>query len=182
MTPAREGANSLDRRGQSRRAAASARLRNVRWHYRDPSLVWLFPSSYALHILEEWFGGFPEWTATVAGSPLPREAFIVINVVAFAAMILATRAAIQRESHGWMGIAIATVLLVNALVHILGSILTGSYSPGLVTGVVLYLPLAQLALMRAWNQAGNGMFGMGVAAGLGIHALVVAIAYAVSTR
>jgi hypothetical protein len=152
----------------------------MRWHYRDPLLVWLLPLSYAFHILEEWFGGFPEWLAVVTGSALPRGAFIVINAVAFAAMLLATRAATRRESNGWMGIAIATILLVNGIAHILGSLVTGTYAPGLFTGVVLYLPLAQLVLLRAWSQADSAMFSRGVASGMILHALVFVTAYAAS--
>ena len=144
----------------------------MRWHYRDRLLVWLLPLAYACHILEEWFGGFPEWLAVIVGSALPRPAFVVINTAAMAAMILAARAATQRESRGWMAIAIATILLVNGLAHILASVVTGTYSPGLVTSVVLYLPLAQLALLRAWSQADGAMFGRGVAAGLALHAFV----------
>jgi hypothetical protein len=158
------------------------RLLDVRWHYRDPLLVWLLPLSYAIHILEEWFGGFPEWIVIVIGSPLPRSAFVVINAVSFAAMILATRATTRRESNGWMGIAIATILLVNGIAHILGSLVTSTYSPGLLTGTILYVPLAQLALLRAWSQAEDGMFGKGVMTGIALHALVVAVAYAISLR
>jgi hypothetical protein len=170
---------SLD---EQSRGTASGRLLDVRWHYRDPLLVWLLPVSYALHVLEEWFGGFPEWTAIVVGSPLPRGAFVVINAVAFAAMILATRATTRRESNGWMGIAIATILLVNGIAHILGSLVTGTYSPGLLTGTILYLPLAQLTLLRAWAQTEGAMFGKGVMTGIALHALVVVVAYTVSLR
>jgi hypothetical protein len=152
----------------------------VRWHYRDPALAWLLPGAYALHLLEEWVGGFPEWVALVAGGELPRAGFLAINAVAFAAMLMATRAAVAREVNGWMGIAIASILFVNALAHVAGSLVTRSYSPGLVTGVVLYLPLSALVLMRAWLQATPGAFARGVAAGLVVHALVVAIAYALA--
>ena len=154
--------------------------RRVRWHYRDAPLVWLFPLSFALHIGEEWFGGFPEWTARVAGSELPRAAFLGINAMAMLAMLIAVRATVAAEKNGWMGIAIATILVVNGVAHVLGSLITGSYSPGLITGVVLYLPLAQLALMRAWVQAPREMFTRGVMAGLVAHALVVVVAYAVA--
>jgi Protein of unknown function with HXXEE motif len=70
------------------------------------------------------------------------------------------------------------VLLVNGVVHVAGSILTGTYSPGLITGVVLYLPLGQLALIRAWHQAPPRMFLHGVLAGLAAHAVVTATAVA----
>ena len=38
-------------------------------------LAWLLPLSYALHILEEWFGGFRDWIALFVGRrfPLPRS-------------------------------------------------------------------------------------------------------------
>ena len=153
----------------------------MRWHYRDAALVWLFPLSYALHILEEWFGGFPEWVALVAGAALPRPAFIAINVIAMAMMVLAARAAIAHEKWGWTATAIATVLFVNGLAHIIGSLVTRGYSPGLFTGVVLYLPIGQLALWRAWEQAPRSTFVTGVIAGLIAHAVVVAVAYAVAT-
>jgi len=144
----------------------------MRWHYRDPLLVWLLPLAYAVHILEEWFGGFPEWVALFVGAALPRTAFVAINAAAMAAMILAARATTRRESNGWMAIAIATILLVNGFAHILASVFTGTYSPGLVTGVVLYLPLAQLALLRAWSQADKAMFGRGVWTGIALHVLI----------
>jgi hypothetical protein len=149
----------------------------VRWHYRDPLLVWLLPLAYALHILEEWSGGFPEWVGRVVGSPLPRPAFVLINATAVFLMVLATRATTRREANGWMGVAVATILLINGLAHLLGSLATGTYSPGLFTGVVLYLPLASLLLLRAWTQTQEGQFGKGVLAGIALHALVVVVAY-----
>ena len=153
----------------------------MRWHYRDPALVWLFVGAYAAHLVEEFFGGFLEWFGLVAGRPLPQTAFIAINAIALVAMIAAARAATRRESLGWLAIAIATVLLVNGTAHLLGSLAFGSYSPGLITGVVLYLPLGQLALIRAWHQTEPSFFWRGVGAGLVAHAIVVVVALAASS-
>jgi hypothetical protein len=150
------------------------------WHYRDPALVWLLVAAYAAHIVEEWLGGFPEWLRLVGGAPLPRNAFIVINAIAMAAIIAATRAATRRDSLGWLAIAVAALLFVNGVLHILGSVATGAYSPGLVTGVIFYLPLGQLSLMRAWQQAPDGFFARGVLTGLGVHALVSLLAFTLS--
>jgi hypothetical protein len=149
----------------------------VRWHYRDPALLWLLPLAYALHILEEWFAGFPEWVALVVGSPLPRTVFVIINAIAMTAMIAAIRAATAREDYGWMGIAAASILFVNAFAHVLGSVATKSYSPGLISGVVLYLPVAGLVLLRAWSQAQRGAFARGIAVGVAVHAAVFVVAY-----
>jgi hypothetical protein len=87
-------------------------------------------------------------------------------------MIAGAGAAIKREEYGWIATAIATVLFVNAFLHLLGSLATASYSPGLVTGVILYLPLGQLLLLRAWHQTTAPRFWRGVLAGLAAHALV----------
>lgn len=152
----------------------------MRWHYRDALLLWLFPAAYAVHILEEWFGGFPAWLARVSGAPLPWPAFVAINIVGLAVMTAASRAASGREERGWMAVGIATVVLVNAFAHIIGSIVTGSYSPGLFSSVILYLPLGQLALLRAWSQSSSTTLGRGVAAGVGAHAVVSATTVLIS--
>jgi hypothetical protein len=143
--------------------------------------LWLLPAAYVCHLLEEWFGSFPEWMALVIGAPLPRPAFLAINAVALAAALLAVRASVRHEAHGWMAIALATILLTNGVAHLLGSMATGAYAPGLFTGIILYLPLAGLVLLRASTQSRRDVFGRAVAAGLGLHALVVVIAYAAAT-
>jgi hypothetical protein len=150
----------------------------MRWEYRDPALIWLFVPAYLAHVTEEYFGGFPEWFAHIAGNPLPRADFLLINAVALVAITASVYAAAQRESMGWLTIAIATILLVNGVGHALGTIVTRTYSPGLITGVVLYLPLGQLALFRAWDQAPPGFFARGIAAGLAAHVAVTLIALA----
>ena len=148
----------------------------MRWQYNHPLLAWLLVGAYAAHMVEEWFGGFPEWLALVAGAPLPRDAFVAINAVAFLLVIGGTRLATRGAARGWIAIAIAAVLFVNGLLHTLGSVVTGTYSPGLFTSVVLYLPLGGLALLRAWYQAPDGWFARGVVLGLAAHAVVSLLA------
>jgi hypothetical protein len=150
----------------------------MRWQYRDPALAWLFVPAYLAHLAEEYFGGFPEWFGLIAGSPLPRATFLLINAVALMVLIAATRAATRIASRGWLIIAVAALALVNAGGHGLGSIATGAYSPGLITGVVLYLPLGQLTLIRAWHQAEPPFFWRGVIVGIAAQAMVALIALA----
>jgi hypothetical protein len=150
----------------------------MRWEYRDPALIWLFVPAYLAHVTEEYFGGFPEWFAHISGSPLPRADFLLINAVALVLITASVYVAARRESMGWLAIGIATILLVNGVGHALGSIVTGTYSPGLITGVVLYFPLGQLALLRAWDQAPRAILMRGILAGLAAHAAVTLIALA----
>jgi uncharacterized protein with HXXEE motif len=152
----------------------------MRWHYRDPPLLWLLVAAYACHVAEEWFGGFPEWFAVVGGRTLPRDAFVAINAVGLAVMVAATWAAARRDASGWLAIAVASLLFINALAHVAGSIVTRSYSPGLISSVVVYLPLTQLVLVRAWHQVPSPLFWRAVAAGALAHAVVTTIAVAVA--
>ena len=150
----------------------------MRWHYRDAALLWLFSAAYVAHVAEEfWAGpGFPAWFAQIIGRPLPVAAFVSINAVAFALLIAAIIAAIRREDAGWMAVAIATVVTVNGLLHAAGTVVTRTYSPGLITGVVLYLPLGQLLLIRALHQMDPARFSRGVVAGVATHAVVIVVA------
>ena len=153
----------------------------MRWHYRDAGLLWLFAPAFAIHVAEEWFTGFPAWLQRIAGRPLPDTAFLIINAVAMAALMGAIRAATRAERSGWMAVAIATIVLVNTLAHLAGAALTRSYAPGLISAVVLYVPLGSLTMIRAMDQADRVQLGRGIVAGLAIHALVFLLAF-VSTR
>ena len=117
---------------------------------------------------------------------MPRTAFIVINAIGLPCAILA--AGRKRASpsgtprgSGWPAVAIATVVLADAFLHIAGSIATASYSPGLFSAVILYIRCA-LLLMRAWSQAEEGVFARGVAAGILFHAAVIVTSFSISIR
>jgi len=146
--------------------------------YRRPALAWAFVPAYAAHILEEWYGGFPEWFAVVAGGPMDRGSFLALNLIGLAAMAAGVAAGVRYVSLGWMIVAVATAALLNSFAHIAASVVTASYSPGLVTGAALWLPLAHLVLVRAYAQTRTSYFAGGVLAGLGAHAVVTLAAVA----
>jgi hypothetical protein len=149
----------------------------VRWHYRDAGLLWLFIPAFVLHVGEEWFGGFPDWIGSVVGRSLPAAAFFIINGVALVLLVAGLRAAIRAEKYGWIAVAVATIVLVNTLAHAAGAALTASYSPGLISAVIVYVPLGSLAMIRAVDQAPRPQLTRGIIAGLLIHAIVFVVAW-----
>ena len=153
----------------------------MRWEYRDAALLWLFLPAYMIHVAEEWFAGFTSWVAQFAGRPVPDDAFLLINGVALVLLIGAIRASTRDHASGWMAIAIATIALVNTVGHVAGAVFTQSYSPGLVSAVILYVPLGSLAMIRAWDQAPAAQLTRGIVAGIALHAVVFVVAFA-STR
>ena len=150
----------------------------MRWNYRDPQLLWLFVPAYLAHLAEEyWAGaGLPAWFALLTGRPLPVRAFFMINAIALVILVIGLREAVRRESAGWFAVAIASLVSLNAMLHLSGTILTRTYSPGLISGIVLYVPLGMLTLMRAWQQQSIGRFWAGVGAGVLFHGVVSLVA------
>lgn len=153
----------------------------MRWSYRDPALLWLLVAAFLLHVTEEWADGFPRWLAAVASRPLPDTAFFIINGAVLLLIIAGVRAAARSESNGWMAVTIATIALVNTAAHVGGAILTGGYAPGLITAVVLYIPLGALTMIRAFDQAPRAQLSRGIAIGLLLHAALFPIVFAVIT-
>lgn len=149
----------------------------MRWHYRDAGLLWLFVPAFAIHVTEEWFAGFTTWVAQVAGRAMPDAAFLSINAIAMLLLIVGIRAAARSESNGWIAVTIATIALVNTVSHAAGSLLMQSYSPGLFSAVVLYVPLGVLTMIRASEQAARPAIMRGVLAGTIIHGVVFVAAF-----
>jgi hypothetical protein len=135
----------------------------------------LFPATYLLHIAEEYWGGFYLWLSRVAGVNLSREDFLLINTVALIVMTVAIAIAASDRAQ-WLLAAFGTVVAVNAMLHILGSIITRSYSPGVFTGAVFWLPLGVYTLRRIRSEMNGREFAAGVTVGLLLHVLVTASA------
>lgn len=75
---------------------------------------------------------------------------------------------------GWALIAVYLVL-VNAVVHIVHAVLFRRYNPGLVTALVLFLPLGWFTL-AVINRAGGGsstFHVIGVSSAIAIHAAIL---------
>ena len=141
------------------------------------SWVWLFPLSYLVHITEEYLGDFPRWISRIWGVETSSANFLSWNGAALALMTVSVLVVLKTRSFRWLIVAFGTSVLINALAHLLGTIVTGSYSPGLVSGLVLFLPLGAVTLRRAWVGINRRTFRVGVIVGLLMHAAVVLLAF-----
>jgi hypothetical protein len=150
----------------------------MRWHYRDPFLLWLFPLSYAAHIAEEWWagGGFTRWLAALGFDSLGPGALLAWNGIGLTSTIIGCRLAARRDAFGWIAVTIAAATLLNAVTHLAASVVSGTYSPGLITGVTLWMPLGLLTLLRARDQASARTIWTGIAIGILIQVVTWTIA------
>ena len=132
------------------------------------SWIWLYPATYVLHSIEEvWAGdGYAAWISEVSGSPLDQVSLIVIHALLIVAIsgIVATVRKMGRCF--WVIVMFAVVFVGNALLHAVLSWVTQSYSPGAVTGFLLWLPLGAATLWAARTNVSPSDLAWGVSLGL----------------
>jgi len=136
-----------------------------------PRAVILLPIVLLLHIAEEWFGGFPAWSAAILGSEISPERFLSINALGLVIFVIGTLAALLSPQMAWFGVSLAALVGVNGVLHGLASLVAGSYSPGTVTGVLLYIPLSAILLRLFSDLLSRPVFAGSVLFGVLLHAV-----------
>ncbi len=111
---------------------------------------WVFGAFLAVslvHMGEEYFypGGFLDFMKRLNPRFAPRTTPMLAVVINGLQLLLCIAAVVVNEKYPVFSLSIAGLLLVNSLMHLLGSIRIRGYTPGLVTSVALYLPLSVYA-------------------------------------
>ena len=149
--------------------------------------LWWAPLLAAVaHIVEEFVypGGFADWDRAyrpeIRNSITPRLHLIVntalilacINVgiagttggaVSLGGVRIGSMTPPQYAVAGWL--ALAALLFSNAIFHIVGTVQTGRVSPGVRTGLLLYVPLT---VYGYWHFLSSGLVSFGVAVFVGL--------------
>ena len=115
----------------------------------DP--VWVFPPTYAVHLVEEYLagGGFPRWAERTLLVRFSNTEFVAWNAFALVLMCVAAWLVSRDPKFRFIEVALAVAVLGNVVAHLVGSLLTWTYSPGLVTAVVIWAPFGALRLRSA---------------------------------
>jgi hypothetical protein len=110
--------------------------------------LWIAVAAYGVHILEEHELNWRDWARNILRLPVDWPSFYVVN--ALVALLGICCAAIGwREP--WLALSFPAVMLINAtLFHVLPVLTTRVYSPGVVTAVLLFYPVAAWAYYGAW--------------------------------
>ena len=148
----------------------------TRWKFYDPALVRLFPVTYVVHAFEEWFAGtaIAVWGVR-ASRPPDVTNFILPNALGLVLMLVGVRLVHRDRRFHWIVPALATAVLLNAAGHLVGSVALHTYSAGLITSVIFWVPLGLLTLMRAWDQASARTLRAGLIVGVCIELIVTLV-------
>jgi hypothetical protein len=119
-----------------------------------PLLAWSLAIAAGLHIIEEfvWPGGFKAWWLAyrpgTAGSV--SNGFLVgINaLLMFMSVAVAFAVQAPRGNGVAAWLTLAALLFSNAIFHIIGAAATRRYSPGMITGSLLYMPFAVIGYVH----------------------------------
>ena len=115
----------------------------------------LFPPSVALHVAEEW-PRFPRWARRFASAQYSDREYITTHVVALVLAIGAVEVVrwfpATTVLFGFLAIVFGPGVFCNAWFHIGGTVLSRTYCPGVITGVLVYLPLSLIVAVSGMRE------------------------------
>jgi hypothetical protein len=143
---------------------------------------WIFSAfvvAAVIHVLEEYAypGGFSDWMRSMNPrfAPWITARFAVIINGLF--LLLCVMGAVVASKSLVFSLSVASLLFFNGLAHLAGTVRAKRYAPGVISGVLLYLPLALYAFCL-FAGAGRLTLAAGAMAGLlGVLYQAVPIGY-----
>ena len=121
-----------------------------------PRLAAALPAVFLLHVAEE-APGFVPWFNSLAVPPISQRLFLSVNAVALlitlavAFFVVASRdRASALAGAAWVGF----LMPANAAFHVVATVVHGRYSPGVITALLLYVPVSLLFLRAASRERG----------------------------
>ena len=132
---------------------------------------WLFPSIYLLHIAEEFWGGegYSAHIAKTKGVSLTSPRFFFLTGLGCLLMIAGIAIAERLHFSQLLLVILGTVVLINSLSHSITAVRTARYNPGLWTGILFWIPLGVLTLLRLKGSMSGSRFLTGLAIGAGVQ-------------
>lgn len=138
-----------------------------------PRWALLLIAAYVAHLCEELWGGpgFSAWTRTTLGAEVSPSRFLVINGSALPLFTAGIIGAVSSRHLAWFAAALSSLFVLNGVVHLLATAAFATYSPGTITGALLYLPLGGFTLHRMARVLPRRVFTRAAFAGVAVHAL-----------
>ena len=138
---------------------------------------WLFPLTYLIHIAEEFYGGegYPAYLKRLRGVEMAPAKFLVGQAIGLALIVLGILIARRFSFPRQLLVILGTVVLFNGLSHLATSVYYREYGPGLISGVVIWIPFGIATLMRFKSSMRPVRYWLYVATGIAINAVIALI-------
>src|SRR5262247_2796157 len=117
--------------------------------------VLLLPSASLPHVLEEW-PRFPRWARQFASDRYTDREYAIVHAISLG-IALSSGVLLASFPSTWLlfaltALVIGPAMFWNAFFHLGATLATRRYCAGLVTGVVLYLPLSAVMAQSAVRE------------------------------
>jgi hypothetical protein len=136
-----------------------------------------------LHMTEEYFfpGGFMEVMKSFNPRFAPYVTMPMAIVINGLQLMLCVLAVVVGNEILILGMSAAALLFINGLMHVGASICEKGYVPGMVTGLLLYMPISAYAYYRVLTNGRLTTIDLLITVALGIAYQLVPIGYLVAT-
>lgn len=102
-------------------------------------LLWIATFAYSLHAFEEFELNWRDWARNILRLPVDWTSFYLANSIV---VILGVCCASVGWRAPWFALALPALMLINAtFFHLLPTLVTRVYSPGLTTALLFFYPL-----------------------------------------
>lgn len=118
-------------------------------------LTALLAPAFVLHVAEEYFTGFPAYAGEISGHAMDLPLFLGSNLAFLAVLVLLQRRAVTLRTstaNAWLIGWSAAHQFWNFVFHLVLILAFDRYSPGMVTGTLIYLPLSLLLWRAALSE------------------------------
>lgn len=124
-------------------------------------LAWLAVAAYVLHVVEEHILGWYEWARKTMSISMDWDHYVTTEFAIVVLGIVAASLSGVALIGPMLVVAFVTLLLINVVFfHLLPMLASGGkFSPGIISGVILFLPIAYCtfrdqALPQSWLIGG----------------------------
>jgi hypothetical protein len=137
-------------------------------------LSWLIPITYLLHIAEEYWGGegYPAYIYRLRGVHLSPTRFLVVQAIGLVLVTIGIVLARQFNFPTMMLVILATTVMGNGLTHTFNALQTLSYNPGLLSSVLIWIPMGIFVLVRFKREMNSQRYWTALAIGVGINVAI----------
>ncbi|MEK6280266.1 MAG: HXXEE domain-containing protein [Acidobacteriota bacterium] len=137
-------------------------------------LSWLIPLTYLIHIAEEYWGGegYPTYIYRLRGVHLSPTKFLVAQAIGFMLVTIGIVLARQFNFPSMMLVILSTTVMVNGVTHTFNALMTLSYNPGLLSSVLIWIPMGIFVLVRFKREMNSQRYRTAIAIGVGINVVI----------
>ena len=139
---------------------------------------WVFMIIFVVHLTEEFWAGvsLSADPNRIRGANLTPAQFIILTGFGVLLMTLGLIIAKRFSFLEWIMVCLGAIIFVNGLVHIFGSMRLVRYTPGLITGILLFIPLGAVTLLSLKGNMSARRYWLAFSVGILIHIAVLFLA------